>query len=451
MKNTLVKLALVFVVLIAFSCVKEQNGNTTKVTAVPINPTDLVATVLSINEIKLDWLDKSTNEAGFKIERKTQNGIFAVIGTVGTDITTFNDKGLTPSTTYIYRVVSFNSIGPSPTYSNEITVTTIYTPSLTTNPVADTTGFTAISGGIISNDGGSPVTARGIVWNTSPNPTVNLTSKTIDGTGIGKFSSQITGLITNTKYYVRAYATNSIGTAYGNELSFNTNAVDLKAGLLEYFPFTGNTNDSIDNQRYLFGYRISLSTDRFNNLNRAYEFINGYLGQELGFKLPPKEQTISFWFYISSQNATRKQCFIEYGDRQYPQSMIQISINRNNNNSIQIMQGWFGNENPPDAIQGIYDNTIYNKWNHLAFTTSQIEGSNFYLNGIKINKADYSKRFFVWRSPPGENVSIGGILLGMNFGGGDPYLDEGFNGKLDDLRIYNRALTPLEISYLATH
>ena len=73
----------------------------------------------------------------------------------------------------------------------------------------------------MTNDGNATVTARGVCWSTSHNPTVS-NSHTTDGSGTGSFTSSITGLSQNTTYYVRAYATNSVGTAYGNEVSFTT-------------------------------------------------------------------------------------------------------------------------------------------------------------------------------------------------------------------------------------
>ena len=93
--------------------------------------------------------------------------------------------------------------------------------TLTTLSIANITGTTASSGGNITNNGGTPVTQRGVVWNTSPNPTTT-NSQSIDGSGTGSFTSNLTGLTTNTTYYARAYAINSAGTAYGNELSFTT-------------------------------------------------------------------------------------------------------------------------------------------------------------------------------------------------------------------------------------
>lgn len=95
-------------------------------------------------------------------------------------------------------------------------------PTITGSEVTSITGTTATSGGSISSDGGASVTARGVVWGTSTSPTVALSTKTSDNTGTGSFTSSITGLSLNTTYYIRAYATNSIGTEYGSEYTFTT-------------------------------------------------------------------------------------------------------------------------------------------------------------------------------------------------------------------------------------
>lgn len=94
-------------------------------------------------------------------------------------------------------------------------------PTVTTLAVSNVTASSATCGGVVTNDGGGDVTARGVCWNTTGSPTIN-NSKTSDGTGPGSFVSNITNLSANTHYYVRAYATNSIGTAYGSEVNFTT-------------------------------------------------------------------------------------------------------------------------------------------------------------------------------------------------------------------------------------
>lgn len=129
-------------------------------------------------------------------------------------------SGLNPGVTYFVRAYATNSAGTA--YGNEVTFTTLTILSLiTTTPVTNITSSTASSGGNISNDGGGAVSARGVCWGTTTNPTI-ANNKTPDGTGSGSFASSLTALTPGTKYYVRAYATNSAGTAYGSEISFTT-------------------------------------------------------------------------------------------------------------------------------------------------------------------------------------------------------------------------------------
>lgn len=96
--------------------------------------------------------------------------------------------------------------------------------SITTSGISGVTYNSAKSGGNVLDDGGDAATAKGVCWNTSGLPTIS-DSKTNDGTGLGAFISNITGLKSLTKYFVRAYATNSKGTFYGGEFSFTTSDV----------------------------------------------------------------------------------------------------------------------------------------------------------------------------------------------------------------------------------
>src|ERR1700751_2007591 len=99
-------------------------------------------------------------------------------------------------------------------------VTTAPTVSPTSAVTAITT-TTASSGGNVTSAGGATVTARGVCWSTLTNPNTS-NSKTSDGTGTGTFTSSLTGLTAATTYYVRAYAVNSAGTTYGNQVSFTS-------------------------------------------------------------------------------------------------------------------------------------------------------------------------------------------------------------------------------------
>lgn len=96
-------------------------------------------------------------------------------------------------------------------------------PVLTTDSVINITYSSAFSGGNIATNGGATITSKGICWNTSPNPTISH-SNTVEETGSASFTSNLTGLSIRTTYYVRAYATNSVGTAYGQEVSFSTDS-----------------------------------------------------------------------------------------------------------------------------------------------------------------------------------------------------------------------------------
>jgi PKD repeat protein len=111
-------------------------------------------------------------------------------------------------------------------------VEAVYPATLSTAAITGLGTTTASTGGAVALDGGSPVTARGVVWAKTANPILTTTpaaTKTADGAGTGTFTSAITGLVPGTTYFVRAYATNGVSTAYGDELSFTTVAVPLAA------------------------------------------------------------------------------------------------------------------------------------------------------------------------------------------------------------------------------
>jgi uncharacterized protein (TIGR02145 family) len=108
-----------------------QNGN-----IAPVAPSNLSGIVSPETQINLTWTDNSTNEIGFKIERKTGSGSYSVVGTTSSEINSYVDNNLSPYTTYIYRVYSYNAAGNSLTYSNEITLST------TNTSVTDTDGNT---------------------------------------------------------------------------------------------------------------------------------------------------------------------------------------------------------------------------------------------------------------------------------------------------------------------
>ncbi|MEI6753775.1 MAG: FISUMP domain-containing protein [Paludibacter sp.] len=158
--------------------------------------------------------------------RSWNNNSYTEVGTAGYWMST--SISTTASTNIMYRSLNYSSkAGVITNYqskSNGYSVRCIRdnVPTITTTAVSAITSTTAFSGGNVTDGGYGTITARGICWSTSPAPTIALTTKTIETGTTGVFSSLMTNLTSNTKYYMRSYATNSGGTSYGTEVSFTT-------------------------------------------------------------------------------------------------------------------------------------------------------------------------------------------------------------------------------------
>lgn len=157
---------------------------------------------------------------GYISENANMGDAINVHGVINEKTFVLKFKDLQANTTYFYCYEYSNGIdGFTKSIIRTITTNDYGLPMVTTNEVTDITVTSAICGGNVTDDGGLTVTARGVCWSKSPNPTTN-DAHSNDGSGIGSYTSQLTSLSDNTTYYVRAYAINSIGTSYGEQKTF---------------------------------------------------------------------------------------------------------------------------------------------------------------------------------------------------------------------------------------
>jgi len=196
------------------------------------------------------------------LDNKTSDGI-------GIETFTTQLFQLTPNTKYFVRAYATNKAGTS--YSKEVSFTTfsISLATLLTTDVTSITATTAVSGGIILTNGGDVITSRGVCWSTEPDPTTN-DNKTTDGSGIGSFTSNLTGLIANTIYWVRSYAINSAGTSYGEMQKFTTYAFTPVGQITDIDNIPYNTI-AIGNQIWM---KENLKVAHYNNGDPIPNVIN---------------------------------------------------------------------------------------------------------------------------------------------------------------------------------
>ena len=316
---------------IAVSCGKVSNSNSG---AVPTAPTSLTATLVSSTKVSLSWTDNSTDESGFKIERKTGSGSYGLVGTTAANTTTYVDSTVSSNTTYTYRVYSYNSAGNSPTYSNEATISTT-----------------------------------------------------------------------------------------------DTMVQNLQNGLVAWYPFTGNANDSSGNGNNGTVYGATLTTDRAGVTNSAYRTSAGYISAP-SFSIPTSGIiSISYWFNCNSDFGLGE--IICLGSSS---STTWGCVGGDNYFTMNYGRGCGSTGSTP-----ILQPLTYGTWHHVVFISNGLNANTkIYFDGLLIGTSTNANSS---NSCSHANLYIGADIYGLG----------NFDGKLDDIRIWNRAITASEITYLANH
>lgn len=309
-------------------------------------------------------------------------------------------------------------------------------PTVTTSVISNITYSTASCGGEVTVEGSHDVTSRGVCWNTTSNPTIG-DSNTEIGSGAGTFTSQIIELESNTTYYIRAYATSTAGTSYGNEVTFKTLGVNDIPGIVAYYPFNGNANDESYNDHNGTIEGATLSNDRYGNADNTYLFdgVDDYISLPSDFDIP--NRTISLWFntttfpvfdYVTNP-ADSWNSIITCDHPNLTNTTINLCVSEIDGiNKVWFTQVW----NLPIGPNIVSATIEANKWYNIVLTFSS-EAVSMYLDGA-----------LVGTHSPGLDVSIQG---NPNMMIGTTRLANGrfFDGSIDDIRIYDRVLNDEEI------
>ena len=344
--------------------------------------------------------------------------------TAGLGAYTVDFSGLKTNTEYVTRAYAKNSVGTAYGVYNQFTTHNTL-PVATTGEITDVTYKSAVVAGeaTVEGDGGD-VTERGICLGTSAGPTA-CTAASSAGSGV--FSVDFSELDPSTTYYVRAYAVNDAGTAYGEDGTFVTTD-----GLVAYYPFNGNANDESPNENNGTPHEAFLTTDRFGNAESAYYFDGetSYIdcGNDASLNLT-EGITVSAWINPTSKTATRY--IVAKGSATAEDKGYRLLLTEND------LRGAFDlQDGTESSVQATPDDFSAQRWFHVL-TTFDGTSATLYLNGKLIASQDTAGSL---------GTGPGKLILGML--SADTPNEGRFSGKIDEVRIYKRVLSKTEATAL---
>ncbi|MBP0905363.1 fibronectin type III domain-containing protein [Mariniflexile gromovii] len=242
-------------------------------------------------------------------------------------------------------------------------------PIVQTLEVTNITSNQATSGGMVTHDGGQPVTERGICWDINPQPTKDLQTKKVNGHGTGSFESHFDNLEPNQQYFVRAYATNSMGTSYGNEVSFFT-----EQGNTIVYKMSGSTVKYGD----LDPIAIDLSDDGYVDFTIFVELTANSLGDRLYVGMNPvgvngiksgsaiDDNFLNMGFLVAQTEGSIIDAGLNTNERWTTDSGVLAIRNTFNNGSVSYEGAW-GDGTHLVGVQHNRANSTYFGWMRIAF------------------------------------------------------------------------------------
>jgi len=401
---------------------------------VPTAPTNLTATAASTTQVDLSWTDTSNNETSFKIERKTLSGSFAQIATVGSNVTSFSDTGLTLATTYVYRVRAANSSGNS-SYSNQASATT---------QGADTTAPSTPGG---FNATPTSTSQINLIWNASTDA-VGVTGYRVErcqGSGCTSFAEigtptttnfNDTGLSATTTYRYRVRAADAAGnlSAYSSVASATTSSIAPvgawglnDVGGITEADYSGNNNRGTVNEA------LPTVAGKFGN---ALVFNGANVSVDLGNPAVLKltgSMTISAWINSAAFPVDDAAIVSKFDGVAPAGFQLDTTVDTGPRTVGFKLIG------PNGAYMLRYGATVLqlNQWYHVAGVyDAQAQTMTVYLDGVLDNGT-------LNGTVAGRQVSsTRDVFVGRR---ADDSVDYNFNGMIDEVRIYDRALSQAEI------
>ena len=340
--------------------------------------------------------------------------------------------GLTAGTTYHFRVKAVNAVGTS--YGSDMTFTTEgLAPTATTLDATNKTSTGATLNATVNANMVSTTVTFEYGTTTSYGQTITASPNPVTGSTNTNVSATITGLTAGTTYHFRVKAVNSVGTTYGVDKSFATLTLPPTNGLVGYWSFTGNANDESGYNHNGTVTGAVLTSNRMEASNSAYSFdgLSDYIYITNSSLVSGGYATISIWvktdglgtyYPIISGNQNDYNIFIEKDS-----VMLWIVTNKPTGSS------------PCTSFTTKYGYLPPNQWNHIVMT---YDGTTLkmFINNILSKSSPATGQ--IW-TPQSDYLAFGVYFLN-----GSPNATNTYKGKLDDVRIYNRALSTDEINAL---